>query len=110
MCAAAKQAFSLEVVTARVLATLGDVERIVLFGSRAKGLHSVDSDVDLLIIVQTDLPINERTVGLRLALRGLGVGFDLIVLTPDEIEQHRAWKSGVVAKALDEGVVLHAAA
>ena len=101
---------SMDTIKARVLAEFDEVERIVLFGSRAHGDHREDSHVDLLVVAESTLPAAERSARLRIALRGLGVGFDLIVLTPEELERHRAWKSGVVAQALAEGIVLHAAA
>ena len=45
---------------ARVLARFPDVERAVLFGSRAKGTHQHGSDIDLALIGGT---LNARTVG-----------------------------------------------
>ncbi|NUO82560.1 nucleotidyltransferase domain-containing protein [candidate division KSB1 bacterium] len=35
-------------------------ERIILFGSYAYGKITTDSDVDLLVIMETDLPQAER--------------------------------------------------
>ena len=101
---------SLDTLRDTILRALEGVERIVLFGSRATGSYRSDSDVDLLVIADSALPAEERAVALRMALRGLGIGFDLIVLTPQEVEQHSAWQSSVVARALNEGVVIHEAA
>jgi predicted nucleotidyltransferase len=99
-----------EQVRDRLVAAFPDVVRVVLFGSRATGRATPDSDVDLLVV----LPGNDRpalrAARVRLALRGLPVAFDLVVLSPDEFERSRAWKSSVVAAALAHGRVLHEAA
>lgn len=81
-------------VVARTRAVMPRVDRILLFGSRARGDARPDSDYDLLIVAP-DLPIDAaRTATLRLALRGLGASFDIVALTPDEfraLEQSSAW-------------------
>jgi predicted nucleotidyltransferase len=97
-------------VVRRALLVVPGVQRIVLFGSRARGTARPDSDVDLVIITPTVPAHGPRTVALRLALRGLDVGFDLIVLTPEEWQVLSA-QPGTVAAAADlEGQVLHEAA
>lgn len=74
-------------VVARTREVWPHVQRILLFGSRARGEARQDSDFDLLIVVP-DLPTDTaRTTRLRLALRGLGAAFDIVALTPDEFVQ-----------------------
>ncbi len=68
--------------------------RVLLFGSRARGDARADSDYDLLVVTP-DLPTEaSRSTRARLALRGLGVAFDLVMMTPAEfasLQQSRAW-------------------
>jgi predicted nucleotidyltransferase len=94
----------------RILAVFPRAERVVLFGSRARGTARPDSDVDLLVVVPTSLSRAERGAQVRLALRDFHVGFDIIVLTPEEWSRLRTWTSTVVAQADSDGQVLHAAA
>jgi predicted nucleotidyltransferase len=62
------------------------VERVVLFGSTARDEAGLASDLDLLIVWDTDLPFLERTAALYRALRPQ-VAVDLLVYTPEEMEQ-----------------------
>ena len=62
-------------------------EKIILFGSYATGNPTKDSDLDLFVIKETDLPKPDRTVQVRKILYGLMVPIDLIVYTPKEINE-----------------------
>jgi predicted nucleotidyltransferase len=57
-----------------------DPDRIILFGSRARGDARPDSDVDLLIIKDSDQPIYRRAIPAYRALSGLGVPKDIKVI------------------------------
>lgn len=80
-------------------------EKIVLFGSRAKGTAKNDSDYDLLVISKDFRKIQfyQRMVGLYHLKRGLSVSMDIIGLTPEEFEQKRQ-RTGVIQDAYREGV------
>lgn len=83
-----------------------DVERAVLFGSYARGEADDVSDLDLLVVERSELPFPER--GRRHApVFRLGVGVDLLVYTPEELERLRREGSPLVARAEREGVVLY---
>jgi uncharacterized protein len=84
--------------------------RIILFGSRARGDAREDSDVDLLVIADTELPPDERSFVAHKAVRDLGMPTDILVFTPREVERLRTWMSSIVAIALREGRVIHEAA
>lgn len=94
----------------RILSVVPDTRRIVLFGSRAKGTHDEESDIDLLVVAYSNLPQNNRAVQLRRALHGIGMPIDIVVVTPEEFERYKTWKSFVVYQALEEGVTLYEAA
>ena len=66
-----------------------DTEKIILFGSYAKGTATKDSDIDLLIVANIDLPPVERYCAVRNVLADFPAGFDLIVKTPAEYEKWR---------------------
>lgn len=96
-------------VVGALLGTLA-VHRIVLFGSRALGTAGADSDYDLLVVADTDLPPHERAFAARKATRFLGTPLDLLIYTPHEYALLRGWRSSIVAAAEREGQVIYEAA
>jgi len=80
-------------------------ERAILFGSAARGDVHEGSDLDDLVVKQTDLPFVERPRALY-ALLPPGVAIDAVVYTPHEFARLSADPRGVVASALAEGVDL----
>src|SRR5258708_32704628 len=64
-------------------------ERIVLFGSRARGDHEPESDYDLIVVLDTPLDRGERDGPIREVLRCAGRGIDVIVYTPAEFDAKR---------------------
>jgi predicted nucleotidyltransferase len=99
-----------EQAKARILAAFPAVQRIVLFGSRADGRATPDSDVDLLIVLDDEARPALRAARVRLALVGLPAAFDLVVLSPTEFRRSLKWRSSVVSTAVATGKVLHEAA
>jgi len=96
----------LEDVVARIR-SIADPDAIVLFGSRARGDASPQSDLDLLIIQESELPRYRRAVKIRKALNGVVSDKDLIVFTPSEVEEWRTAPTSLVATALREGRILY---
>ena len=84
-----------------------DPERIVLFGSVARGNVTKYSDVDLLVVMPDGTDRRETAVAMRVALGGMGTAKDIVVTTPDEIARRGHIKGTVLREALREGVVLH---
>jgi predicted nucleotidyltransferase len=82
-------------------------QRIILFGSQARGTADARSDVDLLVV----LPVHGRRrrliVEMDRALNGLGIARDIVVLTPREFERDRAIPGTVARPAAAEGRVLY---
>ncbi len=84
-------------------------ERIVLFGSAARGEMGPDSDLDLLVIKGGKFQRNRLTVAIYRALRGNGAPVDVIVVTPEEVERYRDTHCLVICPALREGKVVYEA-
>jgi predicted nucleotidyltransferase len=82
-------------------------EKIILFGSYATGNPNEDSDLDLFVIKDTDLPRPQRTVQVRKMIYGSMVPIDLIVYTPKEIEESKENIFGFVYKVLNTGKTLY---
>lgn len=82
-------------------------EKVILFGSYAYGNPTPDSDVDLLVIVRTDEPYRERYLRVATALRPRLFPLDLIVKTPEEVEESLRTFSPFLREALTRGVCLY---
>lgn len=96
----------LEAVVERLCRALRP-ERIVLFGSWARGDARPDSDLDLLVIAPSTEPIHERMARAQRALRGLPVAADVFVVTPQEAARYSRWLGHTVTYALQEGVTVY---
>jgi predicted nucleotidyltransferase len=97
----------LDEIVARLVAAFNP-HSIVLFGSWATGNATADSDVDLLVIAESDEPLHVRMARAQRALRGLTVPVDVFVYTPAEVARFGQWLSHTVAIALREGRKLYA--
>lgn len=82
-------------------------DKIILFGSYATGNPNEDSDLDLFIIKDTDLPRPQRTVQVRKMLYGSMIPIDLIVFTPKEIDESKKNKFSFVYEVLITGKTLY---
>jgi uncharacterized protein len=97
----------LEEVVQRILA-VGSPLRFVLFGSRARGDARSDSDLDLLIIEESDEPRYRRSPRYLRALVGVFPAKDVVVWTPAEIEAWKTVPNAFITRALLEGRTLYA--
>jgi predicted nucleotidyltransferase len=84
-----------------------DPDRIILFGSRARGDARPDSDVDLLIIKDTAEPVYRRAIPAYRALSGMGIPKDIIWRTPAEVEDWSQTPTYITTRALKEGKILY---
>ncbi|MBM3270739.1 MAG: nucleotidyltransferase domain-containing protein [Candidatus Sericytochromatia bacterium] len=91
----------------RRLIEAGAPSRIILFGSRARGDFRDDSDLDLLIVEESDLPRYRRSPRYYLATAGLFPARDIVVWTPQEIAEWDAVPNAFVTTAVREGKVLY---
>lgn len=95
----------------KALVRAADPERIVLFGSHARGDADPDSDVDLLVVESEPFGPHrsrrEERARLYRALRGMGVAKDILLYSADELEYWRDSINHVIADALREGRVLY---
>lgn len=81
--------------------------KIILFGSYAYGQPTPDSDVDLLVVMETDLPPIERARQVMRLLRPRRFPVDVVVKTPAEVESGLQQGSPFLREALEKGVVLY---
>lgn len=83
-----------------------DIERIILFGSLARDDVGPASDIDLILVQNTDKRFLDRLDEIYRAIEPR-VGLDVLVYTPAEFESMKE-NNSFVRKALSEGRVLYA--
>lgn len=82
-------------------------EKIILFGSYAYGKPTADSDIDLMIVMDTDEKPHKRAVLIRKALKDIGIPKDIIVKTPQEFERFKDIVGTVIYPAAHKGKLLY---
>jgi predicted nucleotidyltransferase len=83
-------------------------ERVILFGSYAKGNAGPDSDVDLLVIGPFEGRSVDKSVEIRMKLRS-NFPMDLLVRTPQKVRERIEMGDAFMREILDQGVVLYEA-
>ena len=91
----------------RRIVEVADPDKIILFGSRARGDARPDSDYDILVIAPSGQPHYERTVPIYMAMDGIVIPYEIVWWTPDEVARWRGAKSFFVTTAIREGEVLY---
>jgi uncharacterized protein len=97
---------SVEQIAERIAAAFSP-DRIVLFGSQARGDDRKDSDVDLLVEMPSSLSPAERIRAVNRLFTPRTWPLDVIVLTPTEVETQRYSRNSLVGIAEREGKVLY---
>ena len=85
-------------------------ERILLFGSIARGEAGPDSDYDLMVVVPDDTPPEQQRsrAGYR-AVRSLGAARDIFVSTATNFRRQLHLKASFPSTVVREGIVLYGA-
>jgi predicted nucleotidyltransferase len=91
---------------AEAIAASFDVERIILFGSRARGTATNDSDVDLLVVMRYAGSETDQAVAI-LSKTNPRFAVDLLVRTPADTARRYRQYDPLTRDALDNGVVLY---
>ncbi len=82
-------------------------EKIVLFGSCARRAQSTDSDVDLLVVVNSHMPRRQRTRMAYSLFKPYPCAMDILVYTPDEVARWKDTPASLIAQILSQGKVLY---
>ncbi|MFZ4441599.1 MAG: nucleotidyltransferase domain-containing protein [Syntrophales bacterium] len=82
-------------------------DRIILFGSQARGMADDRSDVDILVVCPIAKNRRALMVAMDMALKGLGIARDVVVLSPEEFERDRHIPGSIARPAFLEGKILY---
>src|SRR2546423_6743384 len=81
--------------------------QVILFGSRAWGEPRPDSDIDLMVIMDSDERPGERRVRVSNVASVPPVPMDLLVYTPEEIATRQAMRDFFILRILERGRPLY---
>ena len=82
-------------------------DKIVLFGSGARGTMGPDSDLDLLVIKKGKFRYSPLLTKIERRLRGKGAPVDIVLVTAEDAERYRHTHCLVICPALKEGKVVY---
>lgn len=82
-------------------------KRIIAFGSYARGEHGPESDLDLIVELESDKPFWERTIEVGKLFVPRDWALDLLVYTPEEFVEHKQVFGTLVSLIKDEAKVLY---
>ena len=94
----------------QVARRIGEVvraEQVILFGSYARGEAKEGSDVDLLVIAESELPRFKRSRELYKSIRPYPFSMDLIVYTPAEAQKAKTSPHSFISTVLQDGKLLY---
>jgi len=83
-------------------------KKVILFGSFSQGSACIFSDLDILIIMDSELDFLTRTTEAYKRLKP-EVGTDILIYTPDELKMMLKHKNEFIRRAFTEGQVLYEA-
>jgi len=78
-------------------------DRIIMFGSSARGEMGPNSDVDLLVIKGGDFSYHKLLGDIYMNLHGVEEAVDVVLVTPEQVEKYKDTHCLVIAPALKEG-------
>lgn len=90
----------------RRIVEVAQPEKIILFGSAARGEMGPNSDVDLLVVKSG---VHRRKLAMKIYrnLRGIGCAVDVVVVAPEDIERYGNCSALIIEPAIREGKVVH---
>ncbi|MBC8232400.1 nucleotidyltransferase domain-containing protein [bacterium] len=87
----------------RRIVEVAQPEKIILFGSAARGEMGPNSDVDLLVVKSGEFDQSRLVGDVYVNLHGVGQAVDVILATPEQVERYRNTHCLIIAPALREG-------
>ncbi|MEK9165653.1 MAG: nucleotidyltransferase domain-containing protein [Patescibacteria group bacterium] len=81
-------------------------EKVILFGSYAKGLNDENSDMDFFIVKNTKKNMIERLREVSALFLDRRIGMDFVIYTPEELRQRIQMNDVFVQDILKEGKIL----
>jgi uncharacterized protein len=81
--------------------------KIILFGSYASGHPTPDSDLDLFVVMDTDVPSHKRATPIRLLFRPSPCAMDILVYTPEEVARWNGTVNHIITEVIRHGKTVY---
>ncbi len=91
----------------RTIAERFSPQKIILFGSYVSGHPTPDSDLDLFLIMDTDLPSYKRAAPVRLLFQPAPCPMDIVVYTPAEVTYWNGTVNHIVTEVMRHGIIVY---
>lgn len=82
-------------------------EKVILFGSYAYGKPTIDSDVDFLVVMESDERPAKRAIRIERGLLDVPFPMDILVRTPTEMVDRLQTQDYFMREAVQQGKVLY---
>lgn len=92
----------------RLLVEAACPQKIILFGSVARGEENRDSDLDFVVILHSVSNRFSEMVRLRRVLKDIRMPIDVLVYSEDDVRVRGSWPGTALHEALQTGQVLYA--
>ena len=89
------------------IATRFNPDKIILFGSYANGTPDDNSDLDLLIVQDTELPMQKRGLDIRLSLIGTMIPIDILIYTNAEFDKEKSISFSFINSVIKNSKLLY---
>ena len=91
----------------RDIGLVAHAERVILFGSHARGQAGEDSDLDILVVAESEQPRHKRSRELYRHIRPRHFALDILVFTPAEVARAMRTDVSFISQAMNEGKTLY---
>ncbi|MBV7338332.1 nucleotidyltransferase domain-containing protein [Chloroflexi bacterium TSY] len=91
----------------KVILRTCEPDYVLLFGSYAKGTWTPSSDIDILIVGDSNQPRHARSLHLEASLAEYAVHTDILYYTSEEMDAARRAKYSFINTILKSGIVLY---
>jgi len=92
----------IDMLVRRIVARI-QPQKVIMFGSYAKGTATINSDLDMCVIMETELPMTNRADDLKPLLSQALIPVDVHIYTPEEIEEYGREEFSFVHSILTSG-------
>lgn len=93
--------------TVNLIVSAFNPEKIIIFGSVARGTATDESDLDILVVMDSDSKPTRRAREIYSATSDIDLAMDIIVLTPDEFWDNRDSPYSFLSEIVRTGVVVY---
>lgn len=81
-------------------------QKVIIFGSYAKGTATIKSDLDILVIKNTELPMINRAADLSTTVHNVLIPVDVHIYTTEEVEEYAKEPFSFINTILKSGKIV----